>query len=78
MGKRNVNGDSHIMVIPCTCSFEVIELIGSGNNLCSSLDDFIAFVLMSALSIDFTSALVDKVSVFLCNLAVIGSSHHFL
>jgi len=74
VGKRNMDGDGQAVV---SC-LEMIELVGSCDDLGSSLDDLIVVVLMSALSIDVTSTLADEVSVLLGNLAVIGSAHHFL
>ena len=78
MGERDVDCGGDVMVVSCTFSLEVVELVGSGHDLASGLDDFVAGVLVSTLSVDVTSALVDQVVVILCNLAVIGSAHHFL
>lgn len=78
MGKRDVDGDSDGVVVSCTFSIEVVELVGSSHDLAAGADDFVAGVLVSTLSVDVTSALVDQVVVILCNLTVIGSAHHFL
>ena len=78
MGERDEDGDGDVMVVSCTFSLEVVELVGSGYDLASGLDDFVAGVLVSTLSVDLTSALADQVVVILSNLAVIGSAHHFL
>ena len=74
VGERNEDLDGEVLV--SGCSLEVIELVGSSNNLGCSLDDLEGFVVASAASVDLGLAVVDKVSVFLSDFAVLRSSNH--
>ena len=74
VGERNKDLDGEVLV--SGGSLEVIELVGSSNNLGCSLDDLEGFVVASAASVDLGLAVVDKVSVFLSDFAVLGSSNH--
>ena len=74
VGKRDMDGDGHLVV----SSLEVVELVGTGDDLGSGPEDLVVVVLVSALAVDLRPALADEVSVLLGNLAVIGSAHHFL
>ena len=74
MGKRNEDLSCEGFV--SRVGIEVIEFVGSCDNLGFSLDYIEGIVVASAFGVDLGLAVVDKVSVFLTNFAVLGSSNH--
>lgn len=74
MGERAEDGDGDGLV--SRCCLQVVEFVGAGNHLGWCLEDLEGLVVASALLVDLGLAVVDKVSVFLADLAVLGGSGH--
>ena len=69
---KDSNSDCFISRI----GLEMVELVGSGNNLRWCLDNFEGFIVASTLLVDLGFVVVDKISIFLCDLAFCWCSKH--
>ena len=64
-GVRKRNEDSHGVLDISRATNNMIEFVGSGDNLTGSLDGSVGFVILSVGSIDFGGDLGDEFVVFL-------------
>ena len=75
-GTSKTNKDGHGAFVVSV--LEVVEVVGSGDDLRCSSDDFELGMVVSAFSVDFSDASGDEVSIVLGDIGSSWSAHHFL